>query len=79
MARFDGIPLVTGEWECMECGFIEEGTESRRPKACPECEAPASALEFFPYDEDKRDQGSLDEDDDYEELDEEDEYEEEEG
>jgi len=41
----------TGEWECTECGYIAEGVESRRPKQCPECEAPAAALEFFPYDD----------------------------
>ena len=78
MATLDGTPIVTGEWECMECGYIEEGTESRRPKACPECDAPASSLEFFPYDEDEPDKDVLDEDDDYEEPYEEDELEEEE-
>jgi hypothetical protein len=43
---------ATGEWECMECGYIEEGTEGHRPKKCPECDAPASALEFFSDEED---------------------------
>ena len=44
-----GAAPVTGEWECMECGYIEEGVRPRRPKACPECGAPANAMEFFPY------------------------------
>jgi hypothetical protein len=44
----EGLVGVTGEWECMECGCIEEGSEGRRPRKCPECDAPASALEFFP-------------------------------
>jgi hypothetical protein len=43
---------VTGEWECMECGYIEEGEESSRPMSCPECNAPGSALEFFSYEDD---------------------------
>jgi hypothetical protein len=43
---------VTGEWECMECGYVQEGVEGRRPKKCPECDAPASALEFFSDDDD---------------------------
>jgi hypothetical protein len=44
----EGLVEVTGEWECMECGYIEEGVRGRRPMKCPECDAPASALEFFP-------------------------------
>ena len=47
--QFKKAPVVTGEWECMECGYIEEGTESKRPRKCPECNAPANALEFFSY------------------------------
>lgn len=58
----------TGEWECTECGYIEEGVESRRPKQCPECEAPAAALEFFPYDDSEDSWGRGD--DDKDELDE---------
>jgi hypothetical protein len=55
---------VTGEWECMECGYIEEGFEGRRPKKCPECDAPASALEFFSGEEDAAaDRVIMDEDD----------------
>jgi hypothetical protein len=53
MVRFsEELVGVTGEWECMECGYVEEGTERRRPKKCPECDAPASALEFFSDEED---------------------------
>ena len=43
-------PAITGEWECMECGYIEKGIESRRPPQCRECSASARALEFFPDD-----------------------------
>ena len=43
-------PAITGEWECMECGYIEKGVESRRPPQCRECSASARALEFFPDD-----------------------------
>jgi hypothetical protein len=39
---------VSGEWECMECGYIEQGVESRRPSQCHDCGASARALEFFP-------------------------------
>jgi hypothetical protein len=66
MLRLERISAVTGEWECMECGYIEEGTEARRPKQCPECDAPASSLEFFPYDEDEREHDESEEDDEYE-------------
>ncbi len=43
-------PAITGEWECMECGYIEKGVEARRPPQCRECSASARALEFFPDD-----------------------------
>jgi len=66
---------ATGEWECMECGYVEEGVEGRRPKKCPECDAPASALEFF-SDEDDADFDRIAEDE-YDDEDTE-EYEEEE-
>ena len=46
---FDRPPKFTGEWECMECGYIEEGVRGRRSAVCFECGAPESALEFFPY------------------------------
>lgn len=42
----------SGEWECMECGYIEEGVRTKRPKVCPDCGAPSQALEFFPYGDD---------------------------
>ena len=41
-----------GEWECMECGYIEVGVETQPPQACPDCRAPRQALEFFPYGDD---------------------------
>ena len=44
-------PELTGEWECMECGYIEAGVKARRPRECPECGAPANALEFFASEE----------------------------
>ena len=55
-----------GEWECMECGYIEVGVETQPPQACPECDAPLEALEFFPY-EDALYEGDLYEDDRVEE------------
>jgi hypothetical protein len=63
---------VLGEWECMECGYIEEGIRARRPKRCPECDAPASALDFFPYEDDADSElgVSLDYDEDLDEEDE---------
>jgi hypothetical protein len=66
------VPTVIGEWECTECGYIVEGIESRRPAGCPECEAPADALEFFSYDDPEEEEwqdesDELDEDDDEDE------------
>jgi hypothetical protein len=59
----------TGEWECMECGYIQAGSEARRPMECPECGAPASALEFFgdadDGDEERDDEDDLDEDEEF--------------
>jgi predicted ATP-dependent serine protease len=52
MAQLKRAVVATGEWECMECGYIEEGVLGRRPLKCPECNAPASALEFFSYEDD---------------------------
>jgi hypothetical protein len=74
----EGLAGVAGEWECMECGYVEQGVEGRRPKKCPECDAPASALEFFSDQEDGLlDQVVEDEYDDEEtDEDDEDEYEE---
>jgi hypothetical protein len=70
---------ANGEWECMECGYVEEGVEGRRPKKCPECDAPASALEFFSDEETMIPDRSAGDDYDEDELekDDEDEYEEE--
>ena len=66
--------VLEGEWECMDCGYIEEGASNRRPKRCTECNAPGSVFEFFEYEEDDWD---LDEetntfddfDDEYEDID----------
>lgn len=41
------VEILDGEWECMDCGYIEEGVSARRPTACPECGAAASVFEFF--------------------------------
>ncbi len=46
-----------GEWECMECGYIEVGVETQPPEACPDCHAPLEALEFFPYEDDPYEDG----------------------
>lgn len=51
-AALAGERAYTGEWECMECGYIEAGVVSKRHRACPNCGAPAQALEFFPYEGD---------------------------
>jgi hypothetical protein len=68
------VPAVTGEWECTECGFITEGIESKRPSRCPECDAPADALEFFSYGDEADDEEEWDEDaDEYDEAEDEDE------
>ena len=50
--QLDNVPAATGEWECMECGYIEEGVQTRRPKECPECGAPGTAFEYFASDDD---------------------------
>jgi hypothetical protein len=61
---FDRTPKITGEWECMECGYIEEGVRSRRPAVCSECGAPENAFEFFPYEAyDQSDEEDWDSDD----------------
>jgi len=81
MAPLNKALPISGEWECMECGYIEEGAESRRPLKCPECGAPASALEFFSYEDDGEEWDHTEEDDEfdddsYEEDDEFDDYDE---
>ncbi len=43
--------VLEGEWECMDCGYIEEGSSNRRPKACPECNSSGEAFEFFEFEE----------------------------
>ena len=53
--QLDNVPAATGEWECMECGYIEEGVQTRRPKECPECGAPGTAFEYFASDDDDDD------------------------
>ena len=53
MSQPDELSQPTGEWECVECGHIEPGLETLRPKQCPDCGAPAKALEFFPWDDDR--------------------------
>ena len=46
------VDSAQGEWECMECGYIEVGVETQPPQDCPDCHAPLEALEFFPYEDD---------------------------
>ncbi len=63
-----------GEWECMECGYVVEGARAQRPTKCPDCGAPAQALEFFSYGDDDEPVDSLyDEDADDDLLDDDDE------
>ena len=63
------LEALEGEWECMECGYVEEGASSRRPKKCPDCGAIASAFEFFEYeDEDWDDSDELYDYDDDEDV-----------
>jgi rubredoxin len=65
------LEAMEGEWECMECGYVEEGASGRRPKKCPDCGAIASSFEFFEYeDEDWDDSDELYEydDDDLDDL-----------
>ncbi len=52
MTPMSKAPTATGEWECTECGHVMEGTAARRPSRCPECDAPADALEFFANEDD---------------------------
>lgn len=66
MPKAKSNDALEGEWECMECGYIEEGVSNRRPKRCPECNAPATAFEFFEYEDEDWD----DLDDDWEDDDE---------
>ncbi|HSN73512.1 MAG TPA: hypothetical protein VL334_00320 [Anaerolineae bacterium] len=60
------VEVLEGEWECMDCGYIEEGASNRRPKRCPECNAPGSVFEFFEYeDEDWTEDDDLEEYEDF--------------
>ena len=73
------LATITGEWECTECGYVVEGAEGKRPSRCPECEAPAEALEFYAYDDgddDWDDSEQYDADEDDEDVEDEDFYEE---
>lgn len=87
MAQFGNVFPTTGEWECAECGYVEEGVRGRRPQECPECGAPGAAFEYFAYDEDDDewelddeldelddDDDDVDDDDDFFDADEEDDY-----
>ena len=69
MMRLDEVPHATGEWECMECGYIQEGSQARPPKECPECGAPADAFDFFSAGESSDDDWDSDDPDDDEEED----------
>ena len=71
-----GAPAITGEWECTECGYVEEGTDARRPAKCPECGATPEALEFFPFDDEEEWEEDEDEEEEFEDLDEDEEWEE---
>lgn len=72
------LEVLEGEWECMECGYIEEGMSNRHPKRCPECNASASAFEFFEYEDEDWEDEDLDYDDeefdDYDDLDDDDDF-----
>ena len=66
MSRAGEPQVLEGEWECMDCGYIEEGSSNRRPKACPECNSSGEGFEFFEYEEvdDLDDEDLYDDDDD---------------
>jgi hypothetical protein len=68
MLQSSKAPATTGEWECMECGHIEEGIELERPARCPECNAGTDAFEFFAL-EDEEWEGDVEDDDDEEDED----------
>ena len=69
MLQSNQTPAATGEWECMECDHIEEGTPQQRPARCPECNAGPEAFEFFSYeDEEWEDDVDVEEDEDDEDL-----------
>lgn len=59
------------EWECTECGYIEEG--SRPPARCPECGAPRHRFQRLDILDEEEEDEALDLVDDYDDLGEEDE------
>ena len=63
MLQSNQTPAATGEWECMECNHILEGTALQRPARCPECNAGPEAFEFFSY-EDEELEGDVEEEED---------------
>ena len=63
MLQSNQTPAATGEWECMECNHILEGTALQRPARCPECNAGPEAFEFFSY-EDEEWEGDVEEEED---------------
>ncbi len=70
MLQSNQTPAATGEWECMECSHILEGTVQQRPPRCPECNAGPEAFEFFSYEDDEWEgDAEEEEDDDDDEID----------
>jgi predicted nucleic acid-binding Zn-ribbon protein len=67
MMQLGDIPAATGEWECMECGYVEEGVAARRPQVCPDCGAPAEAFEFFSFEDAEEEWEEADEEEDLDE------------
>jgi hypothetical protein len=74
MLQSNQTPAATGEWECMECNHILEGTAEQRPARCPECNAGPEAFEFFSYGDEEW-EGDTEEEDEEETDDELDEFE----
>jgi hypothetical protein len=68
MLQSNQTPAATGEWECMECNHILEGTALQRPARCPECNASPEAFEFFSY-EDEEWEGDVEEEEDQDDED----------
>jgi len=64
MVQSGDVTPATGEWECVECGYVEEGVQGKKPKECPECGAPGTAFEFFAYDEDDDDEWEIEDETD---------------
>lgn len=51
MVQASSVSVATGEWECAECGYVEEGLRGRRPAECPECGAPSAAFDFYAFED----------------------------